>query len=68
MASSSTDRATEGIASSMGGGMLDKLDRILAAIEQGQILTIDGQALVGATSGRMDTALGQRRDLIARGA
>lgn len=49
-------------------GMLSRLDKILAAIERGQILTIDGSALVGATAGHMDSALGQRRALAARGA
>lgn len=55
-------------ASILGGGVADKLDRILAAIEKGQILTIDGNALVGATAGRYDVALGKRRGLTARGA
>ena len=49
-------------------GMLNKLDKILSAIERGQVLTIDGSALVGATAGHMDSALGQRRALAARGA
>ena len=49
-------------------GLLGKLDSILAAIERGQILTIDGKALVGATAGDMDNTLGQRRALAARGA
>jgi hypothetical protein len=49
-------------------GMLDKLDRILSAIERGQILTIDGNTWVGGTVGRYDSALGQRRELVARGA
>lgn len=44
------------------------LDKILAAIKAGQILTIDGNTLVGATAGRMDNALGQRRILVERGA
>lgn len=44
------------------------LDRILAAIEKGQVLTIDGETLVGATALAMDNALGRRRDLAARGA
>lgn len=48
--------------------LLDKLDRILVAIEQGQILTIDGDALVGATADKYDGRLGQRRILAARGA
>lgn len=45
-----------------------KLDKILAAIERGQILTIDGDQLVGATASRYDATLGQRRALAARGA
>lgn len=49
-------------------GMLAKLDSILKAIEAGQILTIDGSALVGSTASRMDSTLGQRRGLVARGA
>ena len=49
-------------------GVLAKLDSILKAIEAGQILTIDGNALVGSTAGRMDSTLGQRRGLVARGA
>lgn len=49
-------------------GLLGKLDRILAAIERGQIITLDGDALVGATANRMNSALGQRRVLAERGA
>lgn len=49
-------------------GMLDKLDKILTAIEHGQIITLDGKALVGATAAMTDSALGQRRVLAARGA
>ena len=52
-------------AASVNSGMLEK---ILTAIEKGQILTIDGDSLVGATANRMDNALGRRRDLAARGA
>lgn len=48
-------------------GMLDKLDKILAAIERGQILTIDGKALIGATADGYDAKMGQRRALVARG-
>lgn len=48
--------------------MLGKLDQILEAIKRGQILTIDGNALVGATANSMNTALGQRRVLAERGA
>lgn len=45
-----------------------KLDKILAAIERGQVLTIDGAQFVGATASRYDATLGQRRALAARGA
>lgn len=49
-------------------GVLGKLDKILSAIEAGQVLTIDGKELVGATYEMLDTKLGQRRALAARGA
>ena len=49
-------------------GILGKLDSILSAIERGQIITLDGEALVGSTYERYDTKLGQRRVLAARGA
>jgi phage-related protein len=49
-------------------GVLAKLDRILAAIEAGQVLAIDGDALVGATADKFDKRLGQRRQLAVRGA
>ena len=55
-------------AAASGSGMLDKLDRILAAIERGQVITIDGKQLIGATADGYDTTLGQRRALAARGA
>lgn len=55
-------------ASAQNAGLIDKLDKILAAIERGQILTIDGNALVGATANTMNSALGQRRVLAGRGA
>lgn len=44
------------------------LEKILTAIEKGQVLTIDGNTLVGATAAKMDNALGSRRALSARGA
>ena len=43
------------------------LEQILTAIKEGQVLTIDGDTLVGATAQKMDNALGQRRTLNARG-
>ena len=49
-------------------GLLGKLDSILAAIERGQILMLDGDLLVGGTADRMDNKLGRRRALAARGA
>ena len=55
-------------AASSNAGLLGKLDKILAAIERGQILTIDSNALVGATANTMNNALGQRRVLAGRGA
>ena len=55
-------------ASAADSGLGAKLDKILAAIERGQVLMLDGDALVGATATRMDNKLGQRRALAARGA
>lgn len=49
-------------------GLGAKLDKILAAIERGQIIAIDGDKLVGATADKMDKRLGKRRILAARGA
>lgn len=44
------------------------LERILAAIEKGQVLLLDGDTLVGGTAGKMDNTLGQRHVLVGRGA
>lgn len=44
------------------------LAEILSAIKAGQILTLDGKALVGGTADNMDSTLGQRRVLVERGA
>ena len=44
------------------------LEKILAAIEKGQVIALDGDAIVGATAARMDSALGSRRVLASRGA
>lgn len=49
-------------------GLLEKLDKILAAVEKGQILTLDSKQLVGGTATMYDNTLGQRRALAARGA
>ena len=56
------------VAAAVPAGLSDKLDRILAALERGQIITIDGKQLIGATADGYDTKLGQRRALAARGA
>ena len=47
---------------------LSKLDQILEAIKSGKVITINGDTLVGATVNTMNTALGQRRVLVERGA
>lgn len=44
------------------------LEKILATIENGHVIILDGDALVGATADRMDNALGRRRALASRGA
>lgn len=49
-------------------GLLVKLDKILAAIESGKSIYIDGDTLVGATARQYDISLGQRRALAERGA
>lgn len=50
------------------GGLETMLDKILQAVEKGQVLLLDGEQLVGATASRYDSKLGQRRALAARGA
>ena len=45
-----------------------KLDQIYKAILAGQVIMLDGKALVGSTALRYDTELGQRRVLAERGA
>lgn len=44
------------------------LDKILSAIEKGQILLLDGDAVVGGTADRMNQKLGMMQVLSARGA
>lgn len=60
--------SAEKAAGAADSGLMSKLDRILEAIERGQIITLDSNALVGATAGKYDDKLGQRRALAARGA
>jgi hypothetical protein len=54
--------------SHMTDSMAGKLDKILSAIERGQVLMLDGKQLVGHTASMYDNTLGQRRALVARGA
>ena len=56
------------VAAASSPGIGAKLDAILAAIEKGQVLTLDKKQLVGGTANEYDTTLGQRRALVARGA
>ena len=49
-------------------GIVAKLDKILEAIERGQILTIDSKQLIGATADGYDSKLGQLRRLAELGA
>ncbi len=64
-----TQRSAAAVAqASATSGLAGKLDLILAAIERGQLITIDGKQLIGATADGYDNALGQRRVLAARGA
>lgn len=55
-------------AAASNNGIAGKLDAILAAIERGQIITIDGKHLIGATVDGYDNTMGRRRALVARGA
>jgi phage-related protein len=50
------------------GDIAAKLDKILTAIKNGQVLTIDKKLLVGGTASDYDSTLGQRRALVERGA
>jgi phage-related minor tail protein len=49
-------------------GLSAKLDQILTALKNGQVIMLDGKTLVGSTAGRYDQELGQRRVLAERGA
>ncbi len=44
------------------------LEKILTTLEKGQVLILDGDAVVGGTAAKMDNALGRRRALASRGA
>ena len=64
----SQSAAVSSAAAASNSGLAAKLDSILAALERGQVLTIDGKKLIGATVDGYDAVLGQRRVLAARGA
>lgn len=49
-------------------GISSKLDQIYKAILAGQVIMLDGKALVGSTALRYDNELGQRKVLAERGA
>lgn len=57
-----------GSAATQNVGLTDTLNKILSAIERGQVIMLDGKTLVGSTAVRYDTELGQRRVLAERGA
>lgn len=57
-----------GAPSVIDSGLLSKLDKILAAVESGKSIYLDGNTLVGATANQYDTTLGRRRVLAERGA
>jgi len=52
----------------MANSTSEKLESILAAIEKGQVIYLDGDKLVGGTTSRMDASLGRQRILVERGA
>jgi phage-related protein len=47
--------------------LLSRLDSILDAVERGQVLVLDGDAVVGGTADRMNEALGEMEALAERG-
>ena len=61
-------RSAMSVTTTADSSMLSKLDKILTAIEKGQVITLDGKQLVGGTASAYDRALGQRRMLAERGA
>lgn len=60
--------AAAAAASAPDATLLGKLDKILSAIEAGQVIALDGKKLVGETFRQYDAKLGQQRDLAVRGA
>lgn len=58
--------ATEAAQTSGVSNLMNKLDTIIRAVEEGQMIMLDGETLVGATAERMDSALGGRAILAGR--
>lgn len=50
----------------IGNDLTDRLDRILQAIQKGQVLLLDGTAIVGGTIDQINAQLGQKQLLAAR--
>ena len=65
---STSSTASAAASAAQNASIGSKLDLILAAIERGQVLLLDGSAVVGGTANKMNNALGQRRILVERGA
>ena len=60
------ETGTEAVVKS-GASTMSMLERILAAIEQGKVIALDGDKLVGATASRMDSSLGEQTKFNERG-
>lgn len=60
--------ALDGGGTNTAEGLTSKLDQIYKALLAGQVIMLDGKALVGSTAIRYDNELGQRRVLAERGA
>lgn len=58
--------AAEAAQTSGVSNLMNKLDKIIRAVEEGRMIMLDGDTLVGATAERMDSALGGRAILAGR--
>lgn len=55
-------------ASSADSGLMQKIDQLIAAVEKGQVIALDGKKLIGATAETIDNVLGKNRVMAAKGA
>ena len=55
-------------ASSADSGLMQKIDQLVAAVEKGQVIALDGKKLIGATAETIDNVLGKNRVMAAKGA